>query len=151
MNAVSAERAWALARAMVDFPKRLLQLLVRAYRLLLSPWLGGSCRFTPTCSAYALEALEVNGAVLGSARAVWRVLRCGPWCEGGHDPVLRFAAVPGEPSPCQTASIVSGRPPSEPSSLKPFFAGPTPAEPVPFPDPHPCGPSSSPATAGPHP
>lgn len=62
-------------------------LLVRGYRLLLSPWLGSSCRFEPTCSRYALEALERHGAYRGSALSAWRVLRCHPWCAGGLDPV----------------------------------------------------------------
>jgi len=61
--------------------------LVKAYRLLLSPWLGGACRFTPTCSAYAIEALEKHGAGAGSYLTVTRLARCHPWCEGGHDPV----------------------------------------------------------------
>ena len=61
--------------------------LVKAYRLLLSPWLGQSCRFEPTCSAYALEALERHGAAAGLALMVGRVGRCHPWCAGGLDPV----------------------------------------------------------------
>lgn len=91
MSTPLATLARRLGRTLLDLPKSLLQASIKAYRLLLSPWLGASCRFTPTCSAYALEALEVHGAVVGSARAAWRLLRCGPWCEGGHDPVLRFA------------------------------------------------------------
>ena len=61
--------------------------LVRAYRLLLSPWLGSSCRFEPTCSAYALDALALHGAATGSYLTVHRLARCSPWCQGGHDPV----------------------------------------------------------------
>ena len=61
--------------------------LVKAYRLLLSPWLGASCRFEPTCSAYALEALERHGAAAGSYLVLHRIARCQPWCQGGHDPV----------------------------------------------------------------
>ncbi len=61
--------------------------IVKGYRLLLSPWLGGACRFTPTCSVYAIEALERHGALRGSGLAAWRLVRCGPWCAGGHDPV----------------------------------------------------------------
>lgn len=66
---------------------RLLMGLVRAYRYLLSPWLGSACRFEPTCSLYALEALGRHGALTGSALTVGRLLRCHPWCAGGHDPV----------------------------------------------------------------
>jgi putative membrane protein insertion efficiency factor len=67
--------------------QRSLMGVVRGYRLLLSPWLGSSCRFEPTCSAYALQALEQHGAAQGSYLTVHRLLRCGPWCAGGHDPV----------------------------------------------------------------
>ena len=61
--------------------------LVRAYRLLLSPWLGSACRFDPTCSVYSLQALEKHGAAAGSYLTVARLLRRHPWCAGGHDPV----------------------------------------------------------------
>lgn len=61
--------------------------LVRAYRAVLSPWLGSACRFEPTCSAYALGALTAHGAAAGSALALARIARCHPWCAGGHDPV----------------------------------------------------------------
>ena len=67
--------------------QRFLMGVVRAYRLLLSPWLGSSCRFEPTCSVYALQALELHGAAVGSYLAAHRLVRCGPWCQGGHDPV----------------------------------------------------------------
>jgi len=66
---------------------RALIALVRGYRFLLSPWMGRSCRFEPTCSAYAIEALERHGAIHGTALTAWRVARCNPLCEGGHDPV----------------------------------------------------------------
>ena len=64
-----------------------LSLPIRAYRLLLSPWLGNGCRFHPTCSAYALGALEKHGAVKGSFLAALRILRCNPWGGRGYDPV----------------------------------------------------------------
>lgn len=67
--------------------RRLLMALVRGYRLLLSPSLGSACRFEPTCSAYALQALERHGAGWGSYLTVARLVRCHPWCAGGHDPV----------------------------------------------------------------
>lgn len=66
---------------------RLLVALVRGYRYLLSPWWGRQCRFEPTCSAYAIEALERHGAARGSWLAMRRVLRCHPWHPGGFDPV----------------------------------------------------------------
>ena len=65
----------------------LLLAIVRAYRLLLSPCLGTACRFAPTCSVYALEALENHGAATGSYLVLSRLARCQPWCAGGHDPV----------------------------------------------------------------
>ena len=61
--------------------------IVRAYRLLLSPWLGAGCRFEPTCSVYALGALQNHGAAAGSYLVLSRLVRCQPWCAGGHDPV----------------------------------------------------------------
>ena len=61
--------------------------VVKGYRLLLSPWLGSACRFTPTCSAYALQALDPRGAGAGSFLTLARLARCHPWCDGGHDPV----------------------------------------------------------------
>jgi putative membrane protein insertion efficiency factor len=73
--------------ALRALPRRLLIALIRGYRLLLSPWLGSACRFHPTCSAYALEALERHGAAGGSVLAAGRVLRCHPFCAGGCDPV----------------------------------------------------------------
>lgn len=60
---------------------------IRSYRWLLSPWLGNQCRFAPTCSAYALDAVALHGAALGSALMVGRIARCHPWCAGGLDPV----------------------------------------------------------------
>jgi putative membrane protein insertion efficiency factor len=76
-----------LPEALLDLPRRALIALVRAYRLLLSPWLGSGCRFTPSCSAYALEALHRHGALAGGLLTTRRLLRCHPGCAGGHDPV----------------------------------------------------------------
>ena len=61
--------------------------IVKGYRLVLSPWIGSACRFTPTCSAYSLAALERHGAAAGAYLTVARIARCHPWCAGGHDPV----------------------------------------------------------------
>ena len=66
---------------------RLLVALVHAYQLLLGPSLGGSCRFTPSCSCYAIEALERHGAMRGSWLSLRRVVRCHPFQRAGYDPV----------------------------------------------------------------
>lgn len=67
--------------------KALLIGLVKGYRLLFSPWLGSSCRFEPTCSAYSLQALQLHGAAAGTYMTLARLGRCHPWCMGGPDPV----------------------------------------------------------------
>lgn len=66
---------------------QVLLFLLRAYRLLLSAWIGNACRFEPTCSRYAMQAIEQHGAAHGAYLATRRVLRCHPWCDGGLDPV----------------------------------------------------------------
>jgi putative membrane protein insertion efficiency factor len=72
----------------VGAPARtILLVLIAAYRVLLSGWLGGQCRYYPTCSRYAEEAIRVHGALRGTALATWRVLRCGPFTRGGVDHV----------------------------------------------------------------
>lgn len=70
-----------------NLPRDGLMGLVKAYRMVLSPWVGQACRFTPSCSAYSLQALEQHGAAAGSYLTLRRIARCNPWCEGGHDPV----------------------------------------------------------------
>lgn len=84
---------------------RLLMALVKGYRLFLSPTLGSSCRFEPTCSAYALDALRLHGALRGSYLTLRRIGRCQPWCEGGCDPVppTRTAAA-GAPADAASSS-----------------------------------------------
>lgn len=68
--------------------KKLILFLIRTYQVTLSPrFSGGACRFTPTCSQYAMEAVEIHGVLKGSALAFWRILRCNPFCKGGYDPV----------------------------------------------------------------
>lgn len=61
--------------------------ILRGYKLLLSPWLPPSCRFTPTCSEYAAEAISKYGFIQGTARGLKRILRCHPFSPGGYDPV----------------------------------------------------------------
>lgn len=66
---------------------RLMLFVIRAYRYLLSPWWGTQCRFDPTCSAYAMQAIEEHGALRGSWLALRRLTKCHPWHRGGFDPV----------------------------------------------------------------
>lgn len=66
---------------------KLLIALIRMYRYLLSPWLGRNCRFYPSCSEYAVQAMTQHGALRGSGLTVARLCRCHPWHEGGYDPV----------------------------------------------------------------
>jgi len=87
-------RSWAQAALMG---------VVRGYRFFLSPWLGSACRFEPTCSAYALEALDRHGAAAGLALTVGRIGRCHPWCAGGLDPV------PASPPRLFTALLEGGQ------------------------------------------
>ena len=67
--------------------KNLLLGAITGYRGLISPYLATSCRFYPTCSAYAYEAIERHGALAGLRLSIRRLARCHPWCRGGYDPV----------------------------------------------------------------
>jgi uncharacterized protein len=67
--------------------RQLLLWIIRAYQLLVSPWLGPRCRFYPSCSCYAHAAIEKHGALRGAWLALRRLLRCHPFNEGGYDPV----------------------------------------------------------------
>jgi putative membrane protein insertion efficiency factor len=71
----------------MNLAQHLLVGLIRGYQILLSPFIGNQCRFTPTCSHYARGAVEKYGALRGSWMAVRRISRCHPWHPGGHDPV----------------------------------------------------------------
>jgi len=77
-------------------PARLALLgLIRLYRVTLSGWLGGQCRFYPTCSRYAEDAIRLHGAMRGTLMAAWRIARCGPFTAGGVDHVPAPARPPG--------------------------------------------------------
>ncbi len=82
--------------------KWLLMLPVWLYRRLISPWKPRTCRFDPTCSSYAMQALRRRGAIVGSWLTIRRLLRCHPFCEGGHDPV------PERPARNETAARTRG-------------------------------------------
>ena len=76
-------------------PARLALLgLIRLYRVTLSGWLGGQCRFYPTCSRYAEDAIRLHGAMRGGLMAAWRIARCGPFTRGGVDHVPTRRHVP---------------------------------------------------------
>jgi len=66
---------------------RVLQFLIRSYQVLISPYLGRHCRFEPSCSTYAMEAIEKHGSLKGGWLAIKRIGRCHPFCDGGYDPV----------------------------------------------------------------
>lgn len=87
---------------LVRLPRLVLIGLVRFYQMVLSPHLGGQCRFAPTCSHYAIESFERYGALKGLLITIWRVLRCNPWNRSfGYDPPRWF----GEPMPENTIRL----------------------------------------------
>ncbi len=67
--------------------KRVLLAVLRFYKRHISPHLPDACIYTPTCSEYAMEAIQKHGALKGTGLAIWRVLRCNPFAKGGYDPV----------------------------------------------------------------
>ena len=67
--------------------RHILILPIKFYQYIISPLTGPSCRFAPTCSCYAREALETHGVIKGGALTVWRIVRCNPWGGHGYDPV----------------------------------------------------------------
>ncbi len=79
----SAPELGRLSKAAIALPL----LLIRVYQLTLSPFIGQCCRFTPSCSRYAAEALKVHGFWYGSILTIYRLMRCQPWCKRGYDPV----------------------------------------------------------------
>lgn len=109
------------ALRLMHLPRAVMVAVVKAYRLLLKPWLGNACRFEPTCSQYALTALETHGAVVGGTLAAGRLLRCHPWCDGGCDEVpacppalFTRLGLTGRPAPRTAETAVK---PAESSSL----------------------------------
>lgn len=80
---------WRIFNPLADTSrmKKFLKFLIRGYQLLLSPIMGGACRFTPSCSVYASEAIDKHGALKGTILAIKRIARCHPLCDGGYDPV----------------------------------------------------------------
>lgn len=74
-------------KAVKRFLRRCLCAPIRGYQKLISPGLGRRCRFTPSCSNYAIEAIMIHGCVKGLVLAAWRIVRCNPLCRWGYDPV----------------------------------------------------------------
>lgn len=91
-----------------QFPGRMLSSAlrgaIRVYQLTLAYFFVGACRYEPSCSAYAAEAVSLHGAWHGSLLAVHRLCRCGPWCDGGYDPVPPAGARPGSITSSLTCS-----------------------------------------------
>lgn len=73
--------------AKIDMLKQIFIAPIRFYRYFLSPWLGNSCRFTPSCSLYTMQAIQMHGPLKGMYLGAHRICRCNPWCKGGDDPV----------------------------------------------------------------
>jgi len=85
---------WRILKFILDVPRGLACLLIKGYQKTFSPDHGffkrmfpfGYCKFTPSCSQYAYEAVKKHGVIRGGIKAFWRVLRCNPFSKGGHDP-----------------------------------------------------------------
>ena len=82
--------------------RRILIALVRFYQIVISPYFAPSCRYTPTCSCYAIESIRCHGVFRGSWLAIYRIGRCHPWCEGGYDPVPSSKATGCKVSDCHS-------------------------------------------------
>ena len=82
-KAANAPELGRLSKAAIALPV----MLIRLYQIAISPWLGACCRFTPSCSNYALNAFKTHGFWRGGMLTAFRLLRCQPFCKGGHDPV----------------------------------------------------------------
>ena len=88
----------------------LLIALIKLYRRFISPILPPSCRFTPTCSQYGLDAIRIHGALKGSLLTGWRILRCAPWSKGGWDPVPEKGQWRSEPLRSSELKPADGEP-----------------------------------------
>lgn len=90
---------------MIKLLRRFAILPIRLYKYCISPLLPPACRYVPTCSEYAMEAIERHGILRGGMYALWRILRCHPFARGGYDPVPPLA----ERSPCSAHGQTSGK------------------------------------------
>jgi uncharacterized protein len=83
----------------VSLPRRVATLPIRLYQVAISPALGPRCKYEPSCSRYAVQAIQRYGLLRGLVLAGWRLLRCNPWSHGGHDPVERQRLFRARPRP----------------------------------------------------
>jgi putative membrane protein insertion efficiency factor len=109
------------ARAVMRLPRQLVVLLLRGYRAVISPLYGPTCRFYPSCSEYALIAVDRHGVLRGGRLAAWRLLRCNPWNPGGVDTVPsvggKTSSVEGCTDSAEDSTAPVGTTPA-PSSLR---------------------------------
>ncbi|MBQ4107031.1 MAG: membrane protein insertion efficiency factor YidD [Lentisphaeria bacterium] len=99
-NGGAAAPGRCVAGERCGFPARVLIFLIRIYQKTVAPWLPPDCcRFYPSCSHYAVEALQVHGVFRGIGLTVWRLLRCQPFCRGGYDPVPPRSGCKPSPRP----------------------------------------------------
>jgi uncharacterized protein len=93
---------------------------VVTYQWTLRPFIGANCRFHPSCSHYAIEAVTEHGALKGAGMAAWRILRCNPWNAGGYDPVPPRPARPGvnrlRTAPADSSACLPAGPETRPES-----------------------------------
>ena len=109
-----SQTAWMFKVAdwMLNVPRFVLISAIHVYRLIVSPAQiflfgpAGGCRFTPTCSAYAMDALREHGAIKGTAFAAGRICRCHPWGGGGHDPIPKSGKRPMISSQAESGNIL---------------------------------------------
>lgn len=90
-----------------DFGRKFVLRLLRGYKWAISPMLRPACRYVPTCSEYAMEAVERYGVMHGGVKAIGRLLRCQPFAKGGFDPVVKRADLSGSESTVATREFCS--------------------------------------------
>ena len=98
--------------------KHVIIALIKVWRAVISPWYGPTCKYYPSCSAYALDAVQVHGAIKGTGLIIWRLLRCNPWSNGGVDPV---------PGSALAAQIAAEEADENGTTPRPYAAAPSPA------------------------
>lgn len=125
MSAGLQDAVAAARRRLAALPRAVLLGLVHGYRLLFKAWLGNACRFEPSCSQYALDALHRHGAADGTLLTAGRLLRCHPWCAGGCDPVPARGPIAAWRAAARPAAAVAS-PAASPSFPLPARGAPAP-------------------------